>query len=145
MSATEFTPLAAVIGGALIGLSAVIMMLVSGRVTGISGFVSRLLPPYEDDLFLLRASFVGGLIVSPLVYRAATGELPAQIITGDTLLLIAGGVLVGFGTVLGSGCTSGHGVCGVARLSPRSIAATLVFLAAGMATVFVVRHVVGAA
>lgn len=140
---TAFTPLAALTGGALIGVSAVLMMLVSGRITGISGFVSRLLPPYADNLFALRASFVAGLLASPLVYSASIGALPEQTITANKLLLIAGGLLVGFGTVLGSGCTSGHGVCGIARLSPRSIAATLVFLATGIATVFVIRHVLG--
>lgn len=145
MTATEFSPLAALAGGALIGIPAVVMMLVAGRVTGISGFVSRLLPPYEDSFFLFRAAFVAGLIAAPLIYAALAGGLPAQVVTPNKMLLIAGGLLVGIGTVIGSGCTSGHGVSGIARFSPRSLAATCTFMLAGIATVFILRHVLGIA
>lgn len=140
----NFTPLSAAIGGGLIGLAAVLLMATTGRIAGVSGFVSRLLPPFGDGQFLIRLAFVAGLIAAPPLYTLATGHAVAMLVTPNTGLLIVAGLLVGFGSVLGNGCTSGHGVCGIARLSPRSLVATTVFMATGVLTVFVVRHVLGA-
>jgi uncharacterized membrane protein YedE/YeeE len=131
-----------VIGGALIGAAATLFVVLNGRVAGISGIVGGLLArPSADTTW--RAAFVVGLIVAPIVYGAA-GGLSAFQIQASTPMLVAGGLLVGIGTSLGSGCTSGHGVCGLARLSPRSMVATGVFMAAGIVTVFVVRHLIAA-
>lgn len=135
--------LAATIGGVLIGLSAVLLMATTGRVSGISGFVSRLLPPYADDAFIARIAFIAGLVATPLIYSFATGHGIGISVSSSVPLLIAAGLLVGFGAVRGGGCTSGHGVCGIARLSPRSIVATLAFMATAVATVFIARHVIG--
>jgi uncharacterized membrane protein YedE/YeeE len=143
MTATEFTPIASTLGGMLIGLAAVIMLALNGRIAGISGIVGRLLPPYANSDPAGAAWFVIGLIVAPLVYAAATGAPFAQTVSGNIALMAIAGVLVGFGTGIGGGCTSGHGVCGVARLSMRSILATVTFMATGFVTVFVMRHVIG--
>lgn len=135
--------LAAAGGGVLIGMSAVLMMATTGRIAGVSGHVSRLLPPYADNQGAARLAFVAGLVAAPLIYRAAAGA-PVNIeVTAGLPLLLAGGLLVGFGAVRAGGCTSGHGVCGTARLSPRSLAATAVLMASGAATVFIMRHIVG--
>jgi uncharacterized protein len=137
---TMFTPIAALVGGALIGLSAVALMAFAGRIAGVSGIAARLLPPFSDEGLAGRIAFIAGLVAAPAVMRLATGELPPQAFeTGGALLALAG-LLVGFGSVWGSGCTSGHGVCGISRLSPRSLVATLVFMATGFATTFIVRH-----
>lgn len=138
---TPFTPWSALGGGALIGLASVLLMALNGRVAGISGIAGGLLAPGTPDRGW-RAAFIAGLILAPLVYALFAGELPEVTIPVGIPMLIAGGVLVGLGTQLGSGCTSGHGVCGMSRLSPRSIAATITFMTAGFATVFVVRHLV---
>jgi uncharacterized membrane protein YedE/YeeE len=143
MVITQFTPLASLLGGVLIGLSAVLLMASHGRIAGISGIASRLFPPYEDDGFLGRLAFVLGLVAAPFAVGAVTGEALEQTVSQNLPLMIAAGLLVGFGTVWGNGCTSGHGVCGIARLSPRSMIATLVFMATGAATVFVTRHLIG--
>lgn len=143
MAATEFTPIASAAGGALIGIAAVLLMLLSGRIAGVSGIVGRLLPPYRGGGFPEALAFVLGLVAAPLVYTAATLEPVAQTVSDNFPLMIAAGLLVGFGAGLSGGCTSGHGVCGLARLSPRSLAATLTFMATGFATVFVLRHVIG--
>jgi uncharacterized membrane protein YedE/YeeE len=140
MAATSFTPFASLLGGALIGLSAVLLMWATGRIAGISGIAARLFPPYEDGEFAGRLAFVVGLIAAPVLVRLVTGSLPAQTIAAGTPLLIVAGLLTGFGTVWGSGCTSGHGVCGLSRLSVRSLVATITFMATGVATVFVMRH-----
>jgi uncharacterized membrane protein YedE/YeeE len=140
---TEFTPLSATAGGILIGLSAALMMSTTGRIAGVSGFVSRLLPPYVDDQSLARLAFVAGLITAPWLYSATVRGAVDMTVTRNVALLAGAGLLVGFGAVWGSGCTSGHGVCGVARLSWRSIAATAVFMVAGLATVFASRHLLG--
>ena len=143
MEPTTFTPIASLIGGALIGVAAVMMMAATGRIAGVSGILSRLLPPYQDSDTQSRLAFIGGLMLAPLLYMAATGGPVGHTVTSDRTLLWTAGVLVGLGTVVANGCTSGHGVCGFARLSLRSIAATLVFMAAAIVTVFVMRHGVG--
>ena len=140
---TEFTPLSATAGGVLIGLSAVLLMATTGRIAGVSGFVSRLLPPYADDQHFVRLAFVLGLVGAPWLFVAVSQHAVATDVTANTSLLVSAGLLVGFGSVWGSGCTSGHGVCGLARLSPRSLAATSIFMGAAALTVFVMRHVTG--
>lgn len=140
---TTFTPVSALIGGMVIGLSAVLLMLWEGRVAGISGIAGRLLPPYRDGVFLSRLGFVIGLVLAPIVLSAPTGALIRQTVSTNLPLMIGAGLLVGFGAVWGNGCTSGHGVCGIARLSRRSIVATAIFMACAIVTVFVVRHVIG--
>jgi uncharacterized membrane protein YedE/YeeE len=143
MTTTAFTPLAALVGGALIGLAAVAMMALVGRIAGISGVLSGLLPPREPGTAPGRLAFVAGLIAAPLLILLATGHRPNLTIeTGPTGLILAG-LLVGFGSVWGGGCTSGHGVCGLSRLSLRSVVATGVFMAAAMAMVFILRRLGG--
>ena len=129
---THFTPGSALAGGLLIGLAAAWLILVEGRILG------GLVPPRAVD-WEWRVALLAGLIAAPLLARALVHMAP-PVIEADTATLIAGGLMVGFGTRLGAGCTSGHGVCGVARLSPRSLAATATFMVAGFLTVFVVRH-----
>jgi uncharacterized membrane protein YedE/YeeE len=141
--ATEFTPLASFVGGALIGLAAVLFMLVNGRIAGVSGLVRRLLPPYSAPSFPESVLFIAGLILAPLIWTFATSEAVHQTVAPSLSLNAVAGLLVGFGTVLGSGCTSGHGVCGLARFSKRSLVATLTFMATAVVTVFLVRHVTG--
>jgi uncharacterized protein len=141
---TTFTPILSLLGGGIIGLSAVLMMLFLGRIAGISGILARLLPPYRDPATSIRAAFIVGLIAAPLLVRAATGAPIQQTISSNMPLLAASGLLVGFGSVYGAGCTSGHGVCGLARFSVRSLAATLTFMAVAAITVFVARHLIGA-
>ncbi|MCC7252570.1 YeeE/YedE thiosulfate transporter family protein [Hyphomicrobium sp.] len=143
MTATEFTPWASLAGGVLIGASAVLLLLVTGRIAGISGIVRRLLPPYGASAPLEAAAFVVGLLVAPLAWTLATGEAVKQTVTDSLSLAIVAGLLVGAGVFAARGCTSGHGVCGLARLSWRSIAATAIFMTTAAATVYVVRHVVG--
>jgi uncharacterized membrane protein YedE/YeeE len=135
---TTFTPWSALAGGAIIGIAAVLFALFNGRVTGISGIAGGLLRPSFPD-WTWRAAFVAGLIVAPIAYRLFVGP-PDLTIDADYPTLVVAGVLVGLGTRYGSGCTSGHGVCGMSRLSPRSLVATLAFMAAGFATVFATRH-----
>ena len=139
---TEFTPIASLLGGAMIGLSAVLLMLWEGRIAGISGIASGLLPPYRDDAFPSRFGFVLGLIAAPLLLMTFTGAEITQTVSSNVPLMIAAGLLVGFGSVYGNGCTSGHGVCGLSRLSGRSMVATAVFMAMAFVTVFLVRHVI---
>ena len=138
---TEFTPWQSLIGGALIGLSAVLLMALHGRIAGMTAIIGGVLPPLSSD-WQWRAAFLVGAIVAPLVFLAAGGEIGFAVPPG-TGMLIAGGFIVGIGVTYGSGCTSGHGVCGMARLSPRSIAATAVFMAATFVSVYVIRHVIG--
>ncbi|VVD89552.1 YeeE/YedE [Pandoraea horticolens] len=135
----HFTPWTALAGGVLIGLAAVWLMLAAGRIAGISGVVGGLLWPRAGDVGW-RVVFIAGMMAAPWVYRTVAVVPEAQI-DASTAMLIAAGLLVGFGTRLGSGCTSGHGVCGLSRLSWRSLVATLCFMATGFVTVFVVRHV----
>lgn len=141
---TEFTPLASLVGGAMIGLSAVLLMMTEGRIAGISGIASRLLPPYGDGGFVSRFAFVIGLVAAPFAVMLTTGHGVQQTVSSNLIVMIAAGLLVGFGTVWGNGCTSGHGVCGLSRLSVRSLVATLVFMTTAFVTVLVVRHVIGA-
>ena len=140
MTATSFTPVASLLGGALIGLSAALLMGATGRIAGVSGIAARLFPPYEDREFAGRLAFVAGLVAAPVLVRLVTGSLPAQTIAAGMGTLAAAGLLVGFGSVWGSGCTSGRGVCGISRLSIRSLVATATFMATGIVTVFIVRH-----
>ncbi|MDB5844340.1 MAG: YeeE/YedE [Polaromonas sp.] len=135
---THFTPWTALAGGALIGLAAALFLLLNGRIAGISGVLGGLLRPARGDI-AWRAAFVLGLVAAPLAYRLV-GPLPVPQIDADYAALTVAGLLVGVGTRYGAGCTSGHGVCGLARLSPRSLVATAGFMAAGFATVFVIRH-----
>ena len=141
---TEFTPIASTLGGVLIGLSAALLLAWEGRIAGISGIAGRLLPPYLDGAFLSRLGFVLGLVVAPVIYSVATGQAVLQSVSSNLPLMAVAGLLVGFGSVYGNGCTSGHGVCGLSRLSPRSLVATMTFMATAFATVLVVRHIVGA-
>jgi uncharacterized membrane protein YedE/YeeE len=136
----SFTPWTSLAGGALIGLSAALFILLNGRIAGISGILGGLLRPVRGDI-AWRVAFMTGLVAAPLVYRLG-GALPVVQIDAGTGTLIVAGLLVGVGTRYGSGCTSGHGVCGLSRLSPRSLVATVAFMAAGFATVFVVRHLI---
>ena len=138
---TAFTPLSALAGGAIIGVAAAMFALVNGRIAGVSGILGGLQRPTLPDLGW-RVAFIAGLIVAPIVY-VAFAQLPSIVIDGGYPLLILAGLLVGVGTRYGSGCTSGHGVCGLSRASPRSFVATLVFMAAAFVTVFVTRHVIG--
>ena len=133
-----FTPWSALAGGAIIGVAAVLFALFNGRVAGISGIVGGLLRPSFPD-WAWRTAFLAGLVVAPFVYRLFAGP-PGLTVDADYPTLVVAGILVGLGTRYGSGCTSGHGVCGVSRLSPRSLVATLAFMAAGFATVFATRH-----
>jgi len=133
---SHFTPLESLGGGLLIGLAAALFMMVHGRIMGISGILGGILRPIKSD-FLWRATFLLGLIAAPFVARMA-GLISAPKIDGSVFQLVLAGLLVGFGTALGSGCTSGHGVCGIARLSPRSLLATVLFVSSGMVTVWAV-------
>src|SRR5687767_11174916 len=131
----HFTPLTSLAGGALIGIAAAMLLLLSGRVAGISGIVGGLLRPHRGDV-AWRLAFVGGLLAAPAA-MAVLGQGHAPRIDAGFGTLVAAGLLVGVGTSYGSGCTSGHGVCGLSRLSPRSLVATLAFMAAGIVVVFV--------
>lgn len=136
-----FTPWSSLAGGALIGLAAALFLLLNGRIAGISGIVGGLLAPSRGDI-AWRAAFVIGMVAAPAAWLLFTALPAARIDAGFPLLVIAG-LLVGVGTRYGSGCTSGHGVCGLSRLSLRSLGATLAFMFAGFVTVFVMRHLIG--
>jgi uncharacterized membrane protein YedE/YeeE len=140
---THFTPWSSLSGGIILGVASALFILMNGRVLGISGILGGLLPPKSGDTFW-RIAFLAGMFASPWVFITLA---PAEFITtpqidADTVLLVIAGLLVGIGTRYGSGCTSGHGVCGLSRMSPRSLVATLSFMAAGFLTVYVVRHLV---
>lgn len=136
----NFTPISAAIGGALIGLSAVLLMLSTGRIAGICGIFSGLLNLQGDDKGW-RIAFVGGLILAPAIAGWIGYGVPMPALPASWAVIVVSGLLVGFGARLGSGCTSGHGICGIARLSPRSVAATIVFMLTAILTVAITRHV----
>lgn len=138
----HFTPWASLAGGILLGLASALFVLVNGRILGISGIVGGLLRPGVGDRGW-RVAFLLGMLVAPLLYFLVVGPSTPRIDAGWTTLIVAG-LLVGAGTRYGSGCTSGHGVCGLSRRSPRSLAATAAFMAAGFLTVYIARHVFGA-
>lgn len=138
----NFTPLSAAIGGALIGLSSVLLMLLTGRIAGISGIFGGLLNPRRGEIGW-RIAFIAGLILAPLLAGIMGRAMPAPHMPASWTVIIGAGLLVGFGTRLAGGCTSGHGICGISRLSPRSIAATVIFMAVAVATVGLTHHVFG--
>ncbi|RMD49055.1 MAG: YeeE/YedE family protein [Alphaproteobacteria bacterium] len=139
-----FTPIEAIAGGIMIGLSAGLVMILLGHIAGISGITEEVLPPWEEPEELpWRTGFLAGLIGGPLLWALFTGHLPPAEVRIPGPLMALAGLLVGFGTAYGHGCTSGHGICGLARLSPRSFVAVAVFMATGMLTVFVLRHMLG--
>ncbi|WP_439104579.1 YeeE/YedE family protein [Celeribacter marinus] len=140
---TEFTPFASLIGGILIGLSAVMLMAFQGRVFGATGVLAGFMTPQSSSDWQWRALLLAGMVSGPLVYRIFDGEMPAIDVPVSNIALIIGGFIVGLGVTFGSGCTSGHGVCGMARLSPRSITATVTFMIFTAITVYAVRHVLG--
>jgi len=135
----NLTPLSGLLGGALIGLATAGLMLLTGRIAGVSGIFGGLLAWQPGDR-AWRLAFVAGLTTAPLIAALAGAPLPRPAMAANLVLVAVGGLLVGFGSRMGSGCTSGHGVCGLARLSPRSIAATLIFMGTAVVTVAVVRH-----
>ena len=141
---TVFTPFQSLGGGALIGLASVLLMATLGRVMGATGILAGLMQPANRSDWSWRAAVLGGMISGPIAVLLITGQLPAVQVPVSTTMLVVGGFIVGVGVTFGSGCTSGHGVCGMARLSPRSIAATLTFMLTTGITVFVVRHILGA-
>jgi uncharacterized membrane protein YedE/YeeE len=137
----NFTPIPAAIGGALIGLAVALLMLTTGRIAGVSGIVDGLIGNADGKGW--RAAFVAGLILAPLVARLVGFSLSMPQMPASWVVIAGAGFLVGFGTRLGGGCTSGHGVCGMARLSPRSIVATLIFMGTAMVVVAIARHGLG--
>ena len=139
---TAFTPATALAGGVLIGISAGLMMMLNGRIAGISGILGGLVRPMAGERGW-RVAFLAGLVLAPLVY-GLVAAVPAIAVDAPMPVLVVAGLLVGVGTRFGSGCTSGHGVCGLSRLSLPSLVATMCFMATGFASVFVVRHVLGA-
>ena len=136
-----FTPWSSLAGGVLIGIATAMFALLNGRIAGISGVLGGILKPVKGDIDW-RVAFVSGLLIAPLLYLVVA-EVPRPEIDAGYVALIAAGLLVGVGTRYGSGCTSGHGVCGLSRLSPRSFAATAAFMGAGFLTVYVTRHLFG--
>jgi len=139
---TDFTPASALAGGLLIGTSASLLLILNGRIAGISGIVAGM---FQRDLREVswRAAFVVGMLLAPLPYGVLFGPLPSVTFDASAGVIVAAGLLVGFGTRLGSGCTSGHGVCGISRGSPRSLLATAVFVVTAVVTVIVTRHLIG--
>jgi len=138
----NFTPLSAAIGGTLIGCSTVLLMLLTGRIAGVSGILAGCLGLGTTDKGW-RIAFMAGLVLTPLMAGAAGYAVPSPQMPENWMVVVAAGLLVGFGTRLGGGCTSGHGICGVARLSVRSITATAIFMAAAIVVVALMRHVAG--
>ena len=141
---TTFTPFQSLGGGALIGVAAVLLMATLGRVMGATGVLAGVLAPSGWSDWSWRAAVLVGMISGPLVIYALRGEMPTVTVPGTAPMLILGGFIVGLGVTFGAGCTSGHGVCGMARLSSRSIAATITFMITTALTVFVIRHIIGA-
>jgi len=140
---TEFTPLASLFGGALIGLSAVLLLALEGRLAGVSGIAGRLVSPDRTGAPLSAFAFLVGLVAAPFLAVALTGQSVVQVVSSNLPLMALAGLLVGFGAAYGGGCTSGHGVCGIARLSRRSLVATAIFMTTAIVTVFISRHAIG--
>lgn len=146
MEITGFTPASAAVGGALIGLAAALLMALNGRIAGVSGIVAGIMAPLRGEgrsEISWRLAFVAGLVVAPLIVSAIRGEIIPISTPHPTWMMAIGGLLVGYGTRLGSGCTSGHGVCGIARVSKRSFAATGAFMATAIVTVFIIHRLTG--
>lgn len=143
MFETAFTPIASLSGGVLIGIASTLLMLTLGRVMGATGVLAGLFQPASSQDFAWRAALLAGMMSGPALVWLMSGEMPAVDVPISTVALIIGGLIVGIGVTYGSGCTSGHGVCGMARLSPRSIAATVTFMIFAGVTVYLVRHVFG--
>lgn len=141
---TEFTPVAATVGGALIGLASVLLMLTLGRILGGTGILAGVFAPANGPDLRWRVALLAGMMTAPFLWLLVNGRFPAIDVPVSHGAMVVGGLLVGVGATLGSGCTSGHGVCGMARLSPRSIAATATFMVFTAITVFVTRHLIGA-
>jgi uncharacterized protein len=144
MTITDFTPIGALVGGALIGLSAAILMLTNGRIAGISGIFAGLFSLDFDGEFIWRLIFIIGMLLGAAASARVFSDMSAISFGGSQSTTIIAGLLVGAGTILGSGCTSGHGICGLSRFSVRSLAATCTFMAIAILTVFVTRHMLGA-
>ncbi len=142
---TDFTPFASLGGGILIGIASVLLMANFGRVMGATGILAGFLMPTNRDDWAWRASLLAGMVSAPALYWLVSGQSVVVQVPVSTIAMIIGGLIVGAGVTFGGGCTSGHGVCGIARLSPRSIVATVVFMIAAVATVYVTRHVIGGA
>ncbi|MBT5296401.1 MAG: YeeE/YedE family protein [Octadecabacter sp.] len=142
---TDFTPFASLGGGILIGIASVLLMANFGRVMGATGILAGFLMPTNRDDWAWRASLLAGMVSAPALYWLVSGQSVVVQVPVSTIAMIIGGLIVGVGVTFGGGCTSGHGVCGIARLSPRSIVATMVFMIAAVATVYVTRHVIGGA
>jgi len=140
---TVFTPWTSLAGGVLIGVASTLLMLFLGRVMGATGILAGLFQPASRDEFAWRAAVVAGMVSGPVGVLALTGQMPAVQVPVSAPMLVIGAFIVGLGVTFGSGCTSGHGVCGMARLSPRSIIATATFMACTLVTVYVVRHILG--
>jgi len=140
---TEFTPIASTVGGVLIGTASVLLMLTLGRIMGATGILAGFFSPASRDDWFWRAAILAGMITGPAVYMLFMGGMPAVQVPISTPMLLIGGFIVGLGVTYGSGCTSGHGVCGMARLSPRSLTAVATFMVFTGLTVFVIRHVIG--
>lgn len=138
----DFTPVSALVGGLVIGTAAALLLVFNGKISGVSGILGGLFQrDYRDMPW--RVAFLTGLVAAPMLYAAFGGDLPIVKIESSAGLLVVAGLLVGFGTRLGAGCTSGHGVCGISRASPRSLVATAIFLTVAAATVFITRHLGG--
>lgn len=139
---SNFTPESALLGGLILGVASILLMALNGRIAGISGIIGQILP-WQRHESAWRIAFIAGLLLAPFVWQIFA-PFPAIEIQSNTYGLIIAGLLVGFGTRLASGCTSGHGVCGLSRLSPRSLIATLSFMGSAFITVFIMRHIIGA-
>jgi uncharacterized protein len=140
---TAFTPIASAAGGIMIGLAATLLMLTLGRIAGATGILAGLFFPTNRQDWSWRAAMIAGMVSAPVVVQLATSQATAITVPVSSPALVLGGLLVGVGVMLGSGCTSGHGVCGLARFSARSLVATVTFMASAALTVFVVRHIIG--
>ena len=136
----NFTPMASLLGGVLIGLSVTILLLFNGRIAGLSSTLASLLHPRQKETFI-RMAFILGILLAPTVHHLLTAAPDTTVVTDNPYLLVASGLLIGLGTRYASGCTSGHGICGLARLSPRSLAATIVFMLSAFTTVYLIQHV----